>query len=65
MLSIQGVDTVDIFFDGDDAGQTAAERVKIMCEEAELLTRNVCLKGTDPGALKEAQVRKLKDKLYN
>ena len=65
MLSIQGVDTIDIFFDGDEPGQKAAERVKIMCEEVELLSRNVCLTGTDPGALKEPQVKKLKDKLYN
>ena len=65
MLSIQGVDTIDIFFDGDEPGQKAAERVKIMCEEVELLSRNVCLTSTDPGALKESQVKKLKDKLYN
>ena len=65
MLSIQGVDTIDIFFDGDEPGQKAAERIKIMCEEVELLSRNVCLTGTDPGALKESQVKKLKDKLYN
>ena len=64
MLSIQGVDTIDIFFDGDDAGQQAAERVKIMCETAELLTRNIHLSGTDPGALTQGQVSKLLNKLY-
>lgn len=64
MLSIQGVETIDIFMDGDDAGQAAAERVKSMCEAAELLNRNIHLKGTDPGALTQTQVSKLKDKLY-
>ena len=64
MLSIQGVETIDIFMDGDDAGQAAADRVKIMCEAAELLNRNIHLKGTDPGALTQVQVSKLKDKLY-
>jgi len=64
MLKIQGIESVDIFFDGDDAGQAAAEKVKEMCEEVELLTRSIHLKNTDPGALTENQVTKLRDKLY-
>ncbi len=64
MLKIQGVDQVDIFFDGDDAGQEAAEKVKQMCEDVSLLTRSIHLKGTDPGALTETQITKLKSKLY-
>ena len=64
MLSIQGVDSIDIFFDGDDAGQEASKYVQTMCENAELTHRNICLKGTDPGALNEQAVRTLKRKLY-
>lgn len=64
MLKIQGIDSVDIFFDGDDAGQQAASKVKEMCEEVEMVSRNIHLKDTDPGALTENQVRKLRDKLY-
>ena len=64
MLKIQGIESVDIFFDGDDAGQAAAEKVKEMCEQVELLTRSINLQGTDPGALTEQQVLKLKERLY-
>ena len=64
MLKIQGIDSIDIFFDGDDAGQQAASKVKELCEEVELVSRNIHLKGTDPGALTETQVHKLRDKLY-
>ena len=64
MLSIQGVESIDIFFDGDDAGKKAAENVKVMCEKVSLNTRNISLKNLDPGALTEAQVRKLESKLY-
>jgi len=64
MLKIQGIDSVDIFFDGDDPGQQAASNLKEMCEEVELIARNVYLKGTDPGALTEQQVLKLRSKLY-
>jgi len=64
MLKIQGIDSIDIFFDGDDAGQQAASKVKELCEEVELVSRNIHLNGTDPGALTETQVHKLRDKLY-
>ena len=64
MLSIQGVDSIDVFFDGDDAGQHAAERVKEMCEQVGLAHRNICLKDTDPGALNQKAVNTLKRKLY-
>jgi len=64
MLSIQGVDSIDIFFDGDAAGQDAAKHVQTMCESVELAHRNICLKDTDPGALQEKAVQTLKRKLY-
>lgn len=64
ILKIQGVERIDIFFDGDDAGQKAAQNIKVMCERLDLHTRNVFLEGTDPGALTSEQVEKLMKKLY-
>ena len=64
MLSIQGVSRIDIFFDGDEAGQKAAEKVKGLCEKADLISRNIHLEGTDPGALTASKIKKLKRKLY-
>lgn len=64
VLSISGVSHIDIFFDGDEAGQSAAELIKEMCESIGLSVRNVHLKGTDPGALTQQQITKLKSKLY-
>ena len=64
MLSIQGVEEVVVFFDGDDAGQDAAKIVKEMVERIGLATRNVSLKNTDPGALPLKSVQTLKSKIY-
>jgi DNA primase len=64
MLSIQGVESVDIFFDGDTAGQDAALIVKEMCERVGMTSRNICFKDKDPGGLPESTVLKLKRKLY-
>jgi len=64
MLSIQGVESVDIFFDGDKAGQDAALIVKEMCERVGMTSRNICFKDKDPGGLPESTVLKLKRKLY-
>ena len=64
LLTLQGVTNIDIFFDGDEAGQKAAEKVKDMCEKIDLIPRNIYLENTDPGALVESQVEKLKRRLY-
>ena len=64
ILRLQGVEEAIVFFDGDEAGQNAAVKVKEMCEATDLLTRNVNLENTDPGGLSETQVTKLKAKLY-
>lgn len=64
VLSISGVNQLDIFFDGDGAGQNSAIKVKEMCESIGLSSRNVYLKDKDPGALTEPQILKLKRKLY-
>lgn len=64
ILRLQGVENLDIFFDGDDAGQKAAESVKILAEKVGLFTRNINIPDTDPGELTESQVLKLYTKLY-
>ena len=64
ILRLQGIEEASIFFDGDEAGQTAAAKVQEMCENVDLLTRNINVVDIDPGALTENQVEKLKDKLY-
>ena len=64
ILRLQGIEEAIIFFDGDEAGQTAAAKVQEMCENVDLLTRNINVADIDPGALTENQVEKLKNKLY-
>ena len=64
VFSIAGVNQIDIFFDGDDAGQNAATKVKEMCESIGLSARNIYLKDNDPGALTDTQVQKLRRQLY-
>jgi len=64
MLKVQGAEYVDVFFDGDDAGQKASENLKSECEKVGLVARNIHLKDTDPGALTQASIDKLMRKLY-
>ena len=64
MLRVQGAEYVEVFFDGDDPGQQAAEKLVSECEKVGLVARNVYLKDTDPGALTQTSVDKLRKKLY-
>jgi DNA primase len=64
ILKVQGIEGVDIFFDADDAGQSAAIKVKELCDKLDLSYRNIELKQNDPGSLSEATVLNLKRKLY-
>lgn len=64
MLKMRGVEAIDVFFDGDNAGQKAAETVRELCDKVGLYSRNVYLKDLDPGALTEQQVSKLYMTLY-
>lgn len=65
LLKLRGVDSVDIFFDGDEPGQKAAEKVKFLAEKVGLFTRNINIEDTDPGELSLPTVQKLKQKLYS
>lgn len=66
ILSISGVEGIDIFFDNDEAGQAGAQKIREMCESVGLDVRNIAFgdKTVDAGSLTTAQVTKLKGKLY-
>jgi DNA primase len=66
LLKMQGVTSVDILFDPDEAGQEAATRVAEMCEIAEILSKNIKLpiQLGDAGALNKEKVKQLKEQLY-
>lgn len=66
LLKMQGVTSVDILFDPDEAGQEAATRVAEMCDIAEILSKNIKLpiQLGDAGALNKEKVKQLKEQLY-
>ena len=65
ILKMQNIAGVDIMFDGDTAGQEAAEDLKIMAEKVGLIPRNINLgSNIDPGGLAQAKVSSLRDRLY-
>ena len=65
LLKILGVKAIHIFFDGDIAGEQAAEKVADLCNEGGLQSNVVPIaKGTDPGDLTPERVNDLKEFLY-
>jgi DNA primase len=65
ILKMQDIMGVDIVFDGDEAGQKAADNVRVLAERIGLLTRSVNLgQNIDPGSLVEQQVKNLGERLY-
>ena len=65
ILKMQNIAGVDIMFDGDEAGQNAAEDLKVMAEKVGLIPRNVNLgSNIDPGGLADVKVSSLRDRLY-
>ena len=66
ILKMQNIEGLDIIFDGDSAGQEAAEGLKIMADKVGLTSRNINLgQNIDPGSLAETQVQKLRQRLYS
>ena len=66
ILKMQNIDGVDIVFDGDEAGQKAAENIKGIADRLGLISRNVNLGANiDPGALAESKVHNLRERLYS
>ena len=65
LLKLQGVQGIDIMFDGDEAGQKATEQIKTLAEKMELSVQKITLRdGQDPGGLTPAQIKKVKERLY-
>ena len=65
LLKLQGVQGVDIMFDGDEAGVKAGEMAKGLAEQLELSARVVKLRDNiDPGNLTKPEIQRLKEKLY-
>lgn len=66
VLSVAGVEGIDIFLDNDEAGQTGSAKVRELCESVGLDSRNIAFgdKNLDAGALVQTQVDKLRKKLY-
>ena len=65
LLKLQGVQGIDIIFDGDEAGIKAAEQAKGLAEQLELSARVVKLRDNiDPGNLTKPEIERLKEKLY-
>ena len=66
LLKMQGVESVDILFDPDEAGQEASIKIQEMCEIAEILSKNVKIPIAlgDAGALNKEKVKQLKEQLY-
>tara|TARA_B100000424_G_scaffold246245_1_gene217783 strand:+ start:510 stop:1349 length:840 start_codon:yes stop_codon:yes gene_type:complete len=65
LLKMQGVSGIDIMYDGDEAGRTAAEKVKGTAEELGMSVQIVTLpEGTDPGGLVQDQVNRISKRLY-
>ena len=66
ILKMQNIEGVDIMFDGDDAGQTAAEEIKGLAERVGLTSRNINLgQNIDPGGLPEIKVADVRKRLYS
>jgi DNA primase len=65
LLKLQGVQGIDIMFDGDEAGRQAAEKAKDLAEKLEMSARVVKLRDNiDPGNLVQSEIERLKGKLY-
>mgnify|MGYP001568779229 FL=1 len=65
LLKLQGVQGIDIMYDGDDAGVKAAEALKGIAEEMEMGVQIVKLAdGQDPGNFNADQIKRLKKQLY-
>ena len=64
LLKIMGISGIDLCYDPDEAGSTAADEDKEMIEEQGIHARKINLKSGDPGDLSKKAVQTLKSKLY-
>lgn len=64
LLQILGVTGLDLFFDSDEAGKAATEKVKELAESMEFDVRVIKYNAKDPGSLTVTQLNTLARKLY-
>ena len=65
LLKVYGVQGIQLFFDGDTAGQEAAKKVTDMCDEIGMPSSIIPIAtGTDPGDLTKERVIDLREYLY-
>ncbi len=61
-LRTQGVETIYLMFDGDEAGQQAMEKLEPVLQECEYKVEKIILEdGTDPGELSQDYVDSIKE----
>jgi len=64
LLKMSGVTRLVIFFDGDEAGRKAADKVESLSESIDLPTKIIRIRDKDPGELSLTQIRALRSQLY-
>lgn len=66
LLKMKGVEQIDIFFDPDEAGKVATEKVIEICEKEGMKSYHIKIPPQlgDAGELSDSSVQKLKERLY-
>lgn len=64
LLQMLGINTVHVFFDGDEPGQNAAVKLMELCDSMGFSTNNIVFDGLDPGSLSAKQVERLKNQKW-
>lgn len=59
LLQMLGINTIDVFFDGDEPGQNAAMKLIELCDSMGFSTNNIVFDGLDPGSLSAKQIERL------
>ena len=61
LLQLLGIHKIYIFFDGDTAGQKAAEKLIPLCESLGFTVENIVYNEQDPGSLSTKQIERLRN----
>jgi DNA primase len=64
LLKLQGISTIYIMYDGDDAGQQAANKLLPILNKEFIADTIELPDGLDPGAMTQGQVTELRNQLY-
>lgn len=60
LLQLLGIHKIYFFFDGDEAGQKAVEKLTPICENLGFSVENIHFNEQDPGSLNKQQIERLK-----